>query len=162
MKAKHNISTVLLISSLALTALPAHAYNDFVYPATMCQGTSSDLGYNGPERTYRVYGDPVWVTCPVPRHAGDGSHYNVTVYARDINWDEDIQCELESYTLSGDLYDASSTFSTGHTGNVEPFSTWVSTVHGGPIVLRCLLPRRGGGGGSAITFYRVESYAVVE
>lgn len=153
----------LFITALLLSNGAAHAYDDdFVYPGTMCQGTSVHLGYSGPERTYSRYEAPATVTCPVPRHEGDGYNYAVTVYARDRNWHEDVECALESYTNNGDLYDANSVSSTGHSGNVEPFTTWVQTQDRGPIILRCSLPTRGGAGGSSITFYRVERSVIVK
>ena len=148
-------------AALLLAHGTAHAAGGFVYPGTMCQGTSSSLGYSGPERTHSAYGDSVLVTCPVPRHDDDFYGYSVTVYARDKNWDEDIQCELQSYTINGDLYRTDFASSTGHTGNVEPFNAAVHTMDG-PVVLRCWLPGRGGAGSSTITFYRVEPFIFVE
>ena len=147
---------LLLITALLLTRGAAYA-DDFVYPGTMCQGTSSDLGYSGPERTYSVYSERAWVTCPVPRHPEDYAGYEVTVYARDRNWTENIECELKSYRLSGQLFDSDFVSSSGRYGNVESFTANVRTKDRGPVVLECLLPSRGGAGGSSITFYRVFS-----
>ena len=160
----NRVGIYLLFITAFLTSPGAAHADDFVYPGTMCQGSSSDLGFNGPERTYSVYNERAWVTCPVPRHPGDYSSYNVTVYARDRNWAENIECELESYTLSGELYDTYSVSSTGNRGrgNVESLFASVRTMDRGPIVLRCLLPSRGGSGGSSITFYRVRPAAFVE